>query len=299
VLLVGFFQYRRDPLRNAVRVFAAYRLADLHIVLATVFANLWIGSAEWQRLLSGDATGGSHVAPTFAFTLLAVLLIIGACGKSAQGPFFGWLARAMEGPTPSSAVFYGALSVHAGAYLLLRVQPLIVASATATVLLIGIGGFTAIVSTIAQRVRSDAKTSLAFAAQTQVGLIIVEIGMGWTTLALLHIIGHALLRTAQFLRAPSLLHDHHTVHAAAAGHLPPGDRFFPLLPLNLGTWLYRVGLNAGYYDVLVDRLVVGPMQAMARSLGLLEPVGGSRDRPLAPRTAAHRPRVIEETVQEP
>jgi NADH:ubiquinone oxidoreductase subunit 5 (subunit L)/multisubunit Na+/H+ antiporter MnhA subunit len=270
VLLVGFFQYRKEPLRNAVRVFAAYRLADLQIVVATVFAHLWLGGAGWDRMLGGEAHG--HVeAPAAAFGILAVLLIIGACGKSAQGPFMGWLARAMEGPTPSSAIFYGAISVHAGAYLLLRVQPLIAASSIATVLLITLGAVTAIISTVVQRTRSDAKTSLAYAVQSQLGLIMVEIGLGWTTLALIHIAGHAVLRTVQFLRAPSLLHDHHTMHAAAGGHLVPADPLFNKLPQGLRLMLYRIGLAHGHYDAIVDRYVVRPVLALARWLGALEP----------------------------
>ena len=270
VLLVGFFQYRKEPLRNALKVFASYRLADLQIVLATVFAHLWLGGASWSLLLSGEAHG--HVeAPDAAFSILAVLLVIGACGKSAQGPFSGWLARAMEGPTPSSAIFYGAISVHAGAYLLLRVQPLIATSSAATAGLILIGALTAIVSTIVQRVRPDAKTSLAYAVRSQVGLIMVEIGLGWTALALMHIAGHALLRTMQYLRTPSLLHDHHTMRAAAGGHLVPADPLFIRLPQGARLMLYRIGIGQGHYDALVDRLAVRPVFALARMFGALEP----------------------------
>jgi NAD(P)H-quinone oxidoreductase subunit 5 len=270
VLLVGFFQYRREPLRNALKVFAAYRLADLQIVLATVFAHLWLGGAGWENMLSGVAQG--HVeAPAAAYSILAVLVIIGACGKSAQGPFFGWLARAMEGPTPSSAIFYGAISVHAGAYLLLRIQPLIADSPVATGTLIAIGAITAIVSTIVQRTRPDAKTSLAYAVQSQLGLIMVEIALGWTTLALLHIVGHALLRTMQFLRAPSLLHDHHTMHAAAGGHLIAADPAFRRLPEALRIGLYRFGMSQGHYDAFVHRLAERPVHQMARSLGSTSP----------------------------
>ena len=276
VLLVGFFHYRRDPLRNAVRVFAAYRIADLQIVIATVLAHLWFGSADWDRLLATDVSSSAD-------TWLALLLIIGACGKSAQGPFFGLLARAMEGPTPSSAVFYGAISVHTGAYLLLRIQPLIAGSVTATALLIAFGLITALVAAVMQRTRTDAKTSLAYAAQTQVGLILVEIGLGWTTLALVHIVGHALLRTMQFLRAPSLLHDHHTMHAAAGGHLPATDRLFGSLPQGLRMWLYRLGMGAGLYDAVIDRLVVAPVLFLSRTLAMFDP--RSKSRKLAPSIA--------------
>lgn len=265
VLLVGFFQYRKEPLRNALKVFAAYRIADLQIVLATVFAHLWLGGADWERLLSSEAHG--HVeAPAAAFGILAVLLIIGACGKSAQGPFFGWLARAMEGPTPSSAIFYGAISVHAGAYLLLRVQPMIALSQVAVVTLIVIGAITAIGSTIVQRTRPDAKTSLAYAVQTQLGLVMIEIALGWNTLALMHIAGHALLRTMQFLRAPSLLHDHRAMRSAAGGHLVAADPVFKGLPQGLKLSLYRFGIAQGHYDAVVDRVAVRPLNFMARSL---------------------------------
>ena len=293
VLLVGFFQYRKEPLRNAVKVFAAYRLADLQIVLATVFAHLWLGGAGWEQLLAGEAHG--HVeAPEAAFAILTVLLIIGACGKSAQGPFFGWLARAMEGPTPSSAIFYGAISVHAGAYLLLRVQPMIAASSAATILLISIGALTAFVSTIVQRTRPDAKTSLAYAVQTQLGLIMVEIGLGFTTLALIHIAGHALLRTMQFLRAPSLLHDHHTMHAAAGGHLIAADPLFNALPPGLKLMLYRIGIGQGYYDAVVDRLVVRPVMALAQLLGMLE---AKKPEVVAERPMAEARRTVVEPIE--
>jgi NAD(P)H-quinone oxidoreductase subunit 5 len=148
---------------------------------------------------------------------------------------------------------------------------LIAASQAATVLLITLGAATAIISTVVQRTRSDAKTSLAYAVQTQLGLIMVEIALGWTTLALIHIVGHALLRTVQFLRAPSLLHDHHTMHAAAGGHLVPADPFFNAWPRSLRIALYRFGMAQGHYDAIVDRIVVRPVMALARWIGVLEP----------------------------
>jgi NADH-quinone oxidoreductase subunit L len=148
---------------------------------------------------------------------------------------------------------------------------MIAASSAATVLLIALGVITAIIATVVQRTRSDAKTSLAYAVQTQLGLIMVEIGLGWTTLALIHIAGHALLRTVQFLRAPSLLHDHHTMHAAAGGHLVPADPLFNALPQGLRSMLYRLGLSQGHYDAIVDRLIVRPLMVLARWMGALDP----------------------------
>ena len=173
---------------------------------------------------------------------------------------------------PSSAIFYGSISVHAGVCLLLRVQPLIAASTAASALLLVTGAATALLGTLVHRTCADVKTSLTYAVQTQLGLIFVEIALGWTHLALLHLVSHALLRTLQFLRAPSMLRDHHRVHAAAGGELEPtGTHWEQWLPKSLQLWLYRVALGRGFYDPLVDRLVIAPIETLARWLRRLEP----------------------------
>ena len=271
VLLIAFFQYRPEPVRNGIRVFATYRIADLAILMAVFLAHHWSGSSTWDHLFR--AASGTPAALTPAqIQTLAVLLVLAASGKSAQGPFAGWLPRAMEGPTPSSAVFYGAISVHAGAYLLLRASPLISASPLASCFLFIIGIGTALVSTLVHRTCADAKTSLAYASQTQLGIIFAEISLGFKTLALVHICGHAIIRAMQFLRAPSMLHDHHRVHAAAGGHLPPtGEHLEALLPFSLQICLYRIALGRGFYDAIIDRWLVTPAIALARGLSRLEP----------------------------
>lgn len=275
VLLIGFFQYRPDPVRNALRVFGTYRIADLFMLMGVFLAHHWFRTASWGGMFSGEWPGHVNNLNGTAATVVAVMLIFAASGKSSQGPFCGWLPRAMEGPTPSSAIFYGAISVHAGAYLLLRIEPLIHSSWIATTLVIFIGGTTAFLGTLIHRTCADAKTSLAYASQTQLGLIFVEIGLGWTTLAVLHIIGHALVRTLQFLRAPSMLHDHHRVHAAAGGHLEPtGAHYETLLPKRLQIWLYRFALGRGFYDAILDRFIIAPVVGFARFLGVFELRGG-------------------------
>lgn len=279
VLLIGFFQYRPDPVRNALRVFATYRVADLFMLSAVFFAHHWIGTASWAGMFTGEWPGGVGKFDSTAAATIAVLLVIGASGKSSQGPFCGWLPRAMEGPTPSSAVFYGAISVHAGAYLLLRVEPLIQHSLIAKSLIICIGLTTAFLGTLIHRTSADAKASLAYAAQTQVGLIFAEIGCGWTTLAVIHLVGHAMLRTLQFLRSPSMLRDYHRVHAAAGGKLrPTGGCYESLLPFALQLWLYRCALARGFYDAILERWVIAPVLSLARGLAIFEP-GFSRQQP--------------------
>ena len=143
--------------------------------------------------------------------LVGCLFLFAAAGKSALVPFSGWLPRAMEGPTPSSAVFYGALSVHLGAFLLLRISPLLDRSPVLSGLVVLLGAATCVLATMAARVQSDIKSSLAFASLIQVSIIVVEIGLGLRYLPLIHIIGHACLRTLQLVRAPSLLKDYNSM----------------------------------------------------------------------------------------
>lgn len=271
VLLIGFFQNRPDPVRNALRVFGIYRVADLGLLLAVFFAHHWFHTASWKGFFSGDWPGHVNQLDGTAASVVAVLLVFAASGKSAQGPFCGWLVRAMEGPTPSSAVFYGAIAVHAGAYLLLRIEPLLHASWIASALVIFIGLTTAFLGTLVHRTCADAKTSLAYAAQTQLGLIFAEIGFGWTTLAVVHLVSHAALRTLQFLRSPSMLRDYHRVHAAAGGQIDPtGEQYESLLPKAVQVALYRIALGRGFYDAVLDRFIVLPVIAVARFLGVFE-----------------------------
>ena len=109
---------------------------------------------------------------------VGLLLLVAAAGKSALIPFSGWLPRAMEGPTPSSAVFYGALSVHLGAYLLLRVSPILEITPWLWGTVTALGLLTALFAAVTARVQTDIKSALAFASLTQIGIIVAEIGLG-------------------------------------------------------------------------------------------------------------------------
>ena len=196
----------------------------------------------------------------------------------------------MEGPTPSSAIFYGALSVHLGPYLLLRASPLIDAQPVLGVWIALIGLATAVHGTLVGRVQSDIKCALAYASMTQVGVIFIEIGLGFRTLAIVHIVGHAALRCLQFLRAPSVLVDRADDERRAGaplhritGHLERR------LPRGAQLWLYRGALERGFLDALLRDYLLGPVLSLSRQLdqgqealhGLL-----LRRRPAVP---AHRP----------
>lgn len=158
--------------------------------------------------------------------------------------------------------------------LLLRAEPLIRSSMVATVVLVVIGLGTAFLGTLVHRTCADAKTSVAYASQTQLGQIFAEIGFGWTTMALVHIGGHAVLRTLQFLRTPSMLRDYHRLHAASGGNLDAtGSHYETMLPVSVQHWLYRFALGRGFYDSVVDRFVAAPVLMVAKLLGVFEPEG--------------------------
>jgi NADH-quinone oxidoreductase subunit L len=259
-LLVAFFHERETPVLNGQRVWSVYRIADTALLLAAVALHHVSGAGDFAGLMgTGPWPAGEAALSSQQALGVGLLLLIAAAGKSALIPFSGWLPRAMEGPTPSSAVFYGALSVHLGAFLLLRVSPILELSSWLSAAVTALGLATAIFAAITGRVQTDAKGALAFASLTQVGIITAEIGLGLRYIPLIHIIGHACLRTLQLLRAPSLLHDYHMLENAVGGHLHHDEglpeRWFPE---KLRRGLYRVGFHRGQLDEALDRFIVRP-----------------------------------------
>lgn len=259
-LLVGFFHERSAPVKNGLRVWTVYRVADAAFLVATVLMHHLTSGGDFVRLVgSGPWPEGVALLTSNQALFIGLLLLVAAAGKSALAPFSGWLPRAMEGPTPSSAIFYGALSVHLGAFLLLRVSPLLERSVLLCVAVVALGLTSAVFGAVAARVQSDVKSALAFASLTQVGIIVVEIGCGLRYIALIHIIGHACLRTLQLLRAPTLLLDYRTLENAIGGRLPGAPTVWEqTIPERWRRRLYRFALERGFFDVLLADYIVRP-----------------------------------------
>ncbi len=265
-LLVAFFHERPAPVRNGLRIWVVYRIADAAFLIAALTLHHLTGAGDFDAMMgSGDwPEGVSSIAPNHAL-LVGLLLLIAAAGKSGMVPFSGWLPRAMEGPTPSSAIFYGALSVHLGAYLLLRVSPVLAASIPLSMIVIAMGVISAIFGAVASRVQTDVKSALAFASLTQVGIIVVEIGCGLHYIPLIHMIGHACLRTLQLLRAPSLLKDYQTLENAIGTRLSKnGSIWESVIHAPQRAWLYRFALERGYLDGFLNELIVRPFIGVFR-----------------------------------
>ena len=259
-LLVAFFHNRVNPVANGLRVWTIYRFADGAFLLAALVLHHLTGGGELDLIM------GSKPWPENACALdsnqaliVGLLLLVVASGKSALVPFSGWLPRAMEGPTPSSAIFYGALSVHLGAYLLLRVGPMLEQSLTLQWTIVALGGITAVYAGLVGRVQTDVKSALAFASLLQVSIIVMEIGFGLRYLALVHIIGHASMRSLQMLRAPSLLRDCRRLedNIGYSGLLREASR--PnVAPTPFRIWLYRFAMDRGYLDSILDEWIATP-----------------------------------------
>ena len=233
-LLIAFYRERQSAVRNALKTYSVYRVADIGMLLAACLQG------------SGERSG----------YLIGLLVLLAAMGKSAQFPFSFWVVRAMEGPTPSSALFYGALSVHAGAYLLLRTFPLFAGILTVRICVGVIGIVTAILCSMFSGVQPTIKGQIGYASATQVGIIFVEIALGLTHLALLHIVSNALLRCYQLLVSPSVV-AHRLRRQATAGAARAGavrSIYARLVPEGWWPTLYVFALSEGY---LKDILKVG------------------------------------------
>src|SRR4029450_7284822 len=137
-LLVAFFHERPAAVSNAFRVLSVYRISDAAMLSAAVLLRHVAGTDSLSLLFGGAAVSTATLTATTA-TIIAILLIVAVACKSALLPFSSWLPRAMEGPTPSSAVYYGSLSIHAGCFLLLRAAPLLEVTPMARLLAGGLG----------------------------------------------------------------------------------------------------------------------------------------------------------------
>jgi NADH:ubiquinone oxidoreductase subunit 5 (subunit L)/multisubunit Na+/H+ antiporter MnhA subunit len=205
-LLIAYFRDRYLPIKNAFKVLSVYRLGDVCLILAMWMAHhVFHTNISFNELAQGNWLGQYQLNPDAGPLLfIGAMVLIAAAIKSAQFPFSSWLPRAMEGPTTSSAIFYGALSAHLGVFLLLRTAPLWQVVPGFGSAIIVLGGISAVLSSLTAKVQSTIKTQIAYGAITQMGLMLIEIGLGWHALALLHFAMHAMLRAYQLLDTQSI-----------------------------------------------------------------------------------------------
>ena len=247
---IGHFYQRSTATTNALRAIVTKHISDACFTVGIGLCFAWIGSLNWH-----DINTRFIDLPHSQITGIALCFAFASIIKSAQLPFTPWLARAMEGPTPSSAVFYGAVMIHSGVFLLCLLQPLFESTALVMVLLIIVGFLTAVYSFFVGLTQTDVKSSWVYAVTAQLGLMFLECGLGFWTLVHWHIAAHAIVRTYQLLTAPNFIH---------ALHDNPVKTVSPKLA-NL-RWLYTASLQRFWLEQLSDWAVVKPIRRLAHDL---------------------------------
>ena len=205
-LLISFYRNRYLPVKNAMKVMSLYRLGDVFLILAMWLSHhLWHGNISFFQILDFEKTASLIQDHQLLATAIGVSIVIGAAIKSAMYPFSSWVARAMEGPSSSSAIFYGSLSIHLGAFLLLRTYSFWQHMIGIKIVIIALGLLTSLICNSIAKAQPTVKTQIAYSSITQIGIIFIEIALGFHQLALLHFAGNAFFRTYQILVSPSVL----------------------------------------------------------------------------------------------
>lgn len=260
-LLICFYRDRATPILNAMRIYGVYRICDAGLLLATFMVNTLYN--EEHHFLSFDPSlikEGIMSHPQLSF-ICGVAILLPALGKSAQFPFSFWLPRALEGPTPSTAVFYGALSIHAGVFLLLRTQTLWFQDGFVRGMVLVSGLVSLLVGTLAGRAQSNIKGQIGYASIAQVGAMMMEVALGFDHLVLLHMVSHAVLRTYQFLSSPSVV--------AHFIRQPVKDHRELLFQWMNQSWVRRLSIGEFFLEEFFEEKVMDPIRSLGKSGFLL------------------------------
>ncbi len=200
--LISFWFDKRENASAGSKAFITNRVGDFGFMLAIFFTFQAFGSLGWQ-----DISHGASSATASTVSIIVLLLMLGAAGKSAQIPLQVWLPNAMAGPTPVSALIHAATMVTAGVYLLVRVSPLLEASYDwVPQVIMWIGLVTALVAALSAMAQTDIKRVLAYSTISQLGFMFVAIGAGAPVAAIFHMITHAFFKALLFLGAGSVTH---------------------------------------------------------------------------------------------
>ena len=205
-LLIGFWQHKNSAAVAAKKAFVVNRVGDMGMVLAIMLMFATFGSVTFEGVAAGieDASGATQTA-------LGLLLLLGACGKSAQVPLQSWLLDAMEGPTPVSALIHAATMVTAGVYLVVRSGFVYETTEVASTAVVLVGLVTLVVGAIIGCAKDDIKKVLAGSTMSQIGYMMLAAGLGPAgyAFAIFHLITHGFFKANLFLGAGSVMHSMH------------------------------------------------------------------------------------------
>ncbi|MGH9128031.1 MAG: NADH-quinone oxidoreductase subunit L [Acidimicrobiales bacterium] len=201
--LIAFWFDKDSAASAGKKAFVYNRVGDLGFVVAMAFLFASTGTLTYGGVFGAAASGG--ISGTTA-TAVALLLFLGAVGKSAQIPLYPWLLDAMEGPTPVSALIHAATMVTAGVYLMVRIAPILALTPVTMTVIAAFGVATALVAALAACAQSDIKKVLAFSTVSQLGYMFLAVGSGAYGAAIFLMVTHAFYKALLFLGAGSVIH---------------------------------------------------------------------------------------------
>ncbi len=202
-LLIGFWNYRTDYAVAAKKAFVMNRVGDLGLLLAMMTMFAAFGAVDFATVFAEAQGAGEGV-----LTAIGLLLLLAACGKSAQFPLQAWLGDAMAGPTPVSALIHAATMVTAGVYLLVRSAPVLNGAPTAQLVIAIVGAITLLFGAIVGCAKDDIKKVLAASTMSQIGYMMLAAGLGPVgyAFAIFHLLTHGFFKAGMFLGAGSVMH---------------------------------------------------------------------------------------------
>jgi NADH-quinone oxidoreductase subunit L len=202
-LLIGFWSYKPSAATAAKKAFVVNRVGDMGLAIALMIMFATIGSISFAGVFSA-VPGVSQ--PTL--TAIGLLLLLGACGKSAQVPLQSWLGDAMEGPTPVSALIHAATMVTAGVYLIVRSGPIFDLAPAAQTGVVVVGAVTLLFGAVIGCAKDDIKKALAASTMSQIGYMVLAAGLGPAgyAFAIMHLLTHGFFKAGLFLGAGSVMH---------------------------------------------------------------------------------------------
>ena len=205
--LISFWHTRDSAATAGKKAFVTNRVGDWGVMIAMFLAFTTVGTVSYSGI--NEAAEMGHLAPVTA-TAIAMMLFIGACGKSAQLPLYLWLPDAMEGPTPVSALIHAATMVTSGVFLMTRVNPVLAVSYDwAPTTIATVGAITALFAATIAVAQNDIKKVLAYSTVSQLGFMFLAVGSGAYVAAIFHMVTHAFFKALLFLGSGSVIHGMH------------------------------------------------------------------------------------------
>ncbi|MFG3100174.1 NADH-quinone oxidoreductase subunit L [Streptomyces sp. NPDC048182] len=208
-LLIGFWQHKPSAATAAKKAFLVNRVGDMGLSIAIMLMFLWFGTFAFGPVLgSVDDPGIAGQAGEGKLTAIALMLLLAACGKSAQVPLQSWLGDAMEGPTPVSALIHAATMVTAGVYLIVRSATIFNGAPDAQLVVTVVGAVTLMFGAIVGCAKDDIKKALAGSTMSQIGYMVLAAGLGpiGYVFAIMHLVTHGFFKAGLFLGAGSVMH---------------------------------------------------------------------------------------------